>query len=71
MLEILFAIGMLWLFGKLLIMGIKAAWGLSKILLIVVFFPIILIGMAIGGLLYLAVPILLIVGIGSLLLSKH
>lgn len=66
MLEILFVIGMFWVFGKLLFIGIRAAWGISKILLTVVLLPIILIVMALGGLLYIALPVLAIIGLVSL-----
>ena len=48
--------------------GIKAAWGISKILLTIVLLPVILIGLVVGGLIYLAFPILIVVGIVGLLL---
>lgn len=70
MLEILFAICMLWVFGKLLIFGIKAAWGISKILVTVIFLPAILIGMVIGGLIYIAFPVVLVIGIIGLFKTK-
>ena len=54
---------MIWIFGKLFIFGVKAAWGISKLLLTVVFLPLILFGMVIGGLMSIAFPILIIVGI--------
>ena len=57
---------MIWIFGKLFIFGVKAAWGISKILLTVVFLPLILIGMVIGGLMSIAFPILIIIGIVAL-----
>ena len=49
MLSLLFTICMIWIFGKLFIFGVKAAWGISKLLLTVVFLPLILVGMVIGG----------------------
>lgn len=70
MLEILFAICMFVVFGKLLIWGIKAAWGISKIFLTIIFLPVILIGMVLGGLIYIALPILVIIGIISLISDK-
>ena len=70
MLEILFAICMLWVFGKLLIFGIKAAWRISKILVTVIFLPAILIGMVIGGLIYIAFPVVLVIGIIGLFKTK-
>lgn len=70
MLTLLFVICMLWVFGKLLIFALKATWSISKILLTIVLLPAILIIMVIGGLLYIAFPILIIVGIVSLITSK-
>lgn len=70
MLEIIFAVCMLWIFGKIFAFGIKAAWGISKIVLTVVFLPIVLVGMVIAGLIYIAFPILLIVGIVGVFRSR-
>lgn len=66
MLEILFTICMLWVFGKLFLFGIRAAWGISKFLVTIVFMPLILIGLVFAGLIYVAFPILVIIGIVSL-----
>lgn len=70
MLSFLFTICMIWVFGKLLFFGIKAAWGISKFLVTIVLLPLILIGLVAGGLLYIAFPILIIVGIVALVLPK-
>ena len=70
MLTILFAICMIWIFGKILIFGIRAAWGISKLLLTVVLLPFILIGMVLGGLVFLAFPLLLVIGIIFFLISR-
>lgn len=71
MLTLLFMICMFGIFAKLLVFGLKATWGLSKLLLTVIFFPLILVGMVVGGLIYLAFPILIIVGIVSLLSRNY
>lgn len=71
MLTLLFAICMIWVFGKLFFFGIKAAWGISRFLLTIVLLPVILIVMVVGGLIYLAFPVLLIVGIVSLFMSRE
>ena len=42
------------------IFGLKASWGIMKLLCTVVFFPVILIGMVVGGMLYIAFPVLII-----------
>lgn len=66
MLSLIFVILMFCVFGKLLKMSVKAAWGITKVLFTLVFLPIVLVIMVIGGLIYIAVPILLIVGIAAL-----
>ena len=66
MLEILFAVCMLWVFGKLLIFGIKTAWGITKILFVIVFLPVVLIVLALMGLFYIAMPVLSIIGLIAL-----
>ena len=63
MLTILFLIFLFGIFGKLFFFGIRAAWGISKFVLMVVFFPVILIGMLIVGLVKLTFPLLLIFGV--------
>ena len=69
MFEILFMIGMLWVFGKLLVFGIKAAWGMTKLLFTVVFLPVVLFALVLGGLITLALPLLIIIGIISFILK--
>ena len=66
MLNLLFAILMIMVFGKLIGFAIRAAWGISKVIVTLVFFPLILIGLVLGGLIYLALPILLVVGLVTL-----
>ena len=61
---------MIWIFGKILFFGIKAAWGISKLLITVVLLPLVLIVLVACGLLYIAFPILIVVGIVSFISSK-
>ncbi|MGN1167928.1 MAG: hypothetical protein ACI4S2_16025 [Lachnospiraceae bacterium] len=70
MLTLLFLICMLWVFGKLFVFGVKAAWGISKFLLTIVFLPVILIIMVAGGLISLAFPILIVIGIVGMISSR-
>lgn len=70
MLEILFAICMIWVFGKLFFFGLRAAWGLTKLLVVVLFLPVILIGLVLGGLISIAFPIVIVIGIISLIASR-
>ena len=60
MLSVLFVICLIWFIGKFFIFGLKASWGIMKLLCTVVFFPVFLIGMVVGGMLYIAFPVLII-----------
>lgn len=65
MLTLLFVILLFGVFSKLLVLSIKATWGITKILFTLICLPVILIVLVIGGLIYIALPILIIVGIVS------
>ena len=69
MLTLLFIILMLIIFGKLIGFAVKAAWGISKIVCTVVLLPLFLIGLVFAGLIGIAFPILLVVGIVSLMIK--
>lgn len=70
MLTLLFIICMFGVFGKLFFFGIKAAWGISKFVLTIVFLPVILLVMVAGGLISIALPVLLVIGVVGLIASK-
>lgn len=70
MLSVLFTIAMIWVFGKLFFFGLRAAWGISKFIFTIVLLPVALIGMVLGGLIYIAFPILLIVGVIALIIGR-
>ena len=61
----LFMILMFYIFGKLFFFGLKAAWGLSKLVLTIILLPITLMVMVSCGLLYFAFVLLIVVGIIS------
>lgn len=61
----LFVILMFFVFGKLFIFGLKAAWGLSKFVLTIILLPITLMMMVSAGLIYFAFIILIIIGVIS------
>ena len=71
MLTLLFVIRMIAVFGKLAVLALKGAWGLTKIIFSLVFLPLILIGMVIKGLIILALPVLLIFGVIFLITELH
>ena len=53
-------------FGKLLGFALKVGWSVFKIAAYLIFLPAIVLMMIFGGLLYLAVPILIVAGITSM-----
>lgn len=71
MLTILFLLLMIVVFGKLIWLAIRAAWGITKVLFSIVFLPIVLIALALSGLMVVALPILIIVGLAALLIPKQ
>lgn len=64
---ILFYILFFTVFGKMIGFAFRATWSLFKVLMFIVFLPLILVGFVFGGLLYIAFPILIVVGIVSLI----
>ena len=71
MLTLLFLICLFGIFGKLFCFGLKAAWGISKFVLTIVFLPVVLIVMVIAGLIKIALPLLLVIGLVSLIAEKR
>ena len=70
MLTLIFSICMFAVFGKLALFALKGAWGLTRIFFTLLFLPLILIGMVFKGLIVIALPALIILGIISLLSNK-
>ena len=66
MLTFLFWIFMFIIFGKILIFSIKAAWGISRMVVTLILLPLFLVGLVLKGLLVFAGPLLIIIGILSL-----
>lgn len=69
MMTLIFCVLFFAVFGKLIGFALKATWGLFKVLMCLVFLPLFLVGLVFGGLLYIALPILIVVGIVSLITS--
>ena len=53
-------------FGKIFVFAVKAAWGISKIIVSVILLPLFLVGLVIKGLLAIAFPVLVIIGLLSI-----
>ena len=69
MLELLFFIFLFGIFGKLFFFGMRAAWSISKLLITIVFLPVILIGMLLAGLLSAAFPLLVVALVVAFIVS--
>lgn len=67
MFYLIFWILMMVIFGKLLLFAVKATWGLTKIICTVVLLPLFLVALMLQGLFIIALPILLVVGLLTLL----
>ena len=66
MLSLLFVILFFMIFGRMIGFAFKATWGIFKVVTFLVFLPLILVGLVVGGLLSIAFPILLVVGVVNL-----
>ena len=66
----LMTIGIIVLSIKLIMLAVKAAWGITKAVVFVVFLPLILIGLLIAGLATIAGPLLVIGLLAAFLLPR-
>ncbi len=67
MLTVIFFAALIFVAWKMLVWGLKAAWGIAKILCFVILLPLLLVGIFFVGLIYLAIPILVIAGIAAMI----
>lgn len=67
MLEIIFTVLVLLFVFRVIRIAVRATWGLFKVLLVIVFFPGLLISLAFAGMIILALPLILIGGTIALL----
>ncbi len=63
MLTILFCVAMVWLIWKIVLLGLKMTWGIAKFFGAVILLPIFLIGLVCVGLIYIAIPLLVVAGL--------
>ena len=63
MLTLLFICILLVVVVNIVKLAIKLAWGITKFVFSVILFPVLLIGVALAGFIYIAIAILIIVGI--------
>ena len=65
MLTIIFSLALIYVGIKMLVWGIKATWGIAKIIAFVVLLPVILAGLAISGLFMLALGLVIVMAVVS------
>lgn len=66
MLSLLFTVLMLVIFGKIFGFALKATWGITKIIFSIVLLPVFLIALVFMGFMWIALPVLLVIGVVSL-----
>ena len=66
MLTLFFTILMLVVFGKIFGFALRATWGITKIIFSIVLLPLFLVALVFMGLIWIAFPVLLVIGIVSL-----
>ncbi len=54
---------MIALFAELIGLAVRLAWGILKVVGVVIFWPLVLIGLAAAGLIYVALPLLLVTAV--------
>ncbi len=67
MLSVVFVIVVIFVTVKLFVSGVQAAWGIAKILCTLLLFPAFVIGLFMVGLIYIAIPVLIVGAIGALM----
>lgn len=66
MLGVVFIVALIWVSTKMLIWGIKAAWGIARVIVTIVLLPLFIIGLAWIGLFYVSIAVLIIAEIVAL-----
>lgn len=66
MITLLFGIALIWAIWKIVVLGLKMTWGLTKFVFSVVLFPLVVIGFFVAGLAYVAIPVAIVVGLIAL-----
>ena len=67
MLSIIFLVALAWVTWKFFVLGLKLTWGIAKFVCTVLLFPLFMICLVGVGLIYLAIPILIIAGVVAMI----
>ena len=68
MLTAIYCIVSIWVFFKLMGVVLKATWGLTKCIIGLIFWPVVIV-VALLGLMWIAIPILIIIGIATTIVA--
>lgn len=71
MLTLFFTILMLVVFGKIFGFALKATWGITKIIFSIVLLPLFLVALVFMGLIWVAFPVLIVIGLISLFTCRR
>lgn len=63
MLTIIFFVALIYVIWKLFVLGIKMTWGIARFIVTVLLLPLFLVGMMFAGMVYIAIPVLIIAGL--------
>lgn len=67
MITLFCALLMIAVFGRLFLFALKATWRIAKFAIVFVLCPVALIALIVAGLYYIVIPVLIIIGIVSIL----
>ena len=67
MLSIIFLVALAWGTWKFFVLGLKLTWGIAKFVCTVLLFPLFMVCLVGVGLIYLAIPILIIAGVVAMI----
>lgn len=70
MLTLIFVILMFALFAELIGLAVRLTWGILKVVGVVIFWPLVLIGLAAAGLIYVALPLLLVSAVVGIVMKN-
>lgn len=69
MITLVFTVLLISVIVEMLVLSAKLVWNIGKVICCVIFFPVVLIGLVMSGLIVLAIPLLLAVGIITLVMG--
>lgn len=69
MLTMIFFMALIWVVWKMFVWWLKAMWGIAK-LVCMLLLPLLIVSLFLAGLIYIALPLLIIVGLAAMIGEK-